>query len=108
MAVYNKLGCGFLESVYQEALEIEFKQRGIPYKRECDIGIYYDGILLNKTFRADFVCYDRIIIELKAVSCLDDGNRAQMRNYLKATKYKLGLLINFGSPKGVIIERRLN
>ena len=108
MAVYNNLGCGFLESVYQEALEIEFQRRGIPYKSECDLDIYYDGILLRKTFRADFVCYGKIIVELKAVSALDDGNRAQMRNYLKATNLRLGLLINFGETKGIVIERRVN
>ena len=108
IAVYNNLGCGFLELVYQEVLEIEFQRRGIPYKREYDLEIYYDGILLKKTFRADFVCYYRIIVELKAVSCLDDGNRAQMRNYLKAPKYKLGILINFGTSEGVVIERRVN
>ena len=70
--------------------------------------IYYDGILLRKNFRADFVCYDKIIVELKAVSALDDGNRAQIRNYLKATNLRLGLLINFGETKGIVIERRVN
>ncbi len=108
MVVYNNLGCGFLEPVYQEALEIEFRRMGIPYQREVELDIYYDGILLEKKYKADFVCYDKIIVELKAVSELDDGNRAQIRNYLKATHYKLGLLINFGDIDGVIIERRIN
>ena len=108
MKVYNTLGCGFLEPVYQEALEIEFQRRGIPYKREEELDIYYDGILLKKKYIADFVCYDKIIVELKAVCELDDGNRAQVRNYLKATGYKLGLLINFGDSDGLVVERRLN
>lgn len=108
LQVYNTLGSGFLEPVYQEALEIEFQRRGIPYEREVDLDIYYDDILLEKKYRADFVCYDKIIVELKAVSALDDGNRAQVRNYLKATGYQLGLLVNFGDNNEVVIERRLN
>lgn len=108
LQVYNTLGSGFLEPVYQEALEIEFQRRGIPYEREVDMDIYYDDILLEKKYRADFVCYDKIIVELKAVSALDDGNRAQVRNYLKATGYQLGLLVNFGDNNEVVIERRLN
>ena len=106
--VYNTLGCGFLEPVYQEALEIEFERMGITYQREVELDIYYDGILLDKKYKADFVCYGKIIVELKAVSELDDGNRAQIRNYLKATGYKLGLLVNFGDANEVVIERRLN
>ncbi len=108
LQVYNTLGSGFLEPVYQEALEIEFQRRGIPYEREVDLDIYYDDILLEKKYRADFVCYDKIIVELKAVSALDDGNRAQVRNYLKATGYQLGLLVNFGDNNEVVIERRMN
>ena len=106
--VYNTIGCGFLEPVYQEALEIEFERMGIPYQREVELDIYYDGILLDKKYKADFVCYGKMIVELKAVSELDDGNRAQIRNYLKATGYKLGLLVNFGDANEVVIERRLN
>ena len=94
--VYNKLGHGFLEAVYQECLEIEFKKRGIPYEREKDIKIFYDGIELTQSYRADFVCYDKIIVELKAVSSLDDAHHAQVYNYLHATGYKLGILLNFG------------
>ena len=96
LKVYSVLGAGFLESVYQEALEIEFKKQGIPFEREKEIKIYYDGEELNQTFKADFVCFDKIIVELKAVSALDDAHRCQVFNYLKATKYKLGLLFNFG------------
>lgn len=108
MKVYEILGHGFVEPVYQEALEIEFRRRNIPYKREVEIEIYYDGVLLEKKFRADFVCYDSIIVELKAVSELDEGNLLQLSNYLKATHLRLGLLINFGNMSGVEIERWIN
>ena len=108
MKVYEILGHGFVESVYQEALEIEFRRRNIPYKREVEIEVYYDGVLLEKKFRADFVCYDSIIVELKAVSELDEGNLLQLSNYLKATHLRLGLLINFGNISEVEIERWIN
>ncbi len=97
--VYNKLGHGFLEAVYQEALEIEFRRRNIPYVREKELKIIYDGVELKQTYKADFVCFDKIIVELKAVSALDDAHRSQVYNYLHATGYKLGLLYNFGSSK---------
>ena len=103
--VYNKLGHGFLESVYQEALEIEFKRRNIPFEREKELKIIYDGFELKQTYKADFVCYDKVIVELKAVSCLDDAHRSQVFNYLHATGYKLGLLYNFGCPDGLERER---
>ena len=108
MKVYEILGHGFVESVYQEALEIEFRRRNIPYKREVEIEVYYDGVLLEKKFSADFVCYDSIIVELKAVSELDEGNLLQLSNYLKATHLRLGLLINFGNMSGMEIERWIN
>ena len=95
--VYNKLGHGFLEAVYQEALEIEFQRRNIPYEREKELKINYDGVELKQTYKADFVCYDKIIVELKAVSALEDAHRSQVYNYLHATGMKLGLLYNFGS-----------
>ena len=94
--VYNNLGHGFLEAVYQEALEIEFQRRNIPYAREKELKIIYDGVELKQTYKADFVCYDKIIVELKAVSALDDAHRSQVYNYLHATGMKLGLLYNFG------------
>ena len=93
--VYNFLGAGFLEAVYQEALEIEFQRRNIPYEREKQLKITYDGIELQQTYRADFVCYGKIIVELKAVSTLENVHRSQVYNYLRATGYKLGLLYNF-------------
>ena len=107
MKVYNTLGCGFLEAVYQEALEIEFNKLGIPYEREKALEIVYDGVVLNKKYVADFVCYDKIILELKAVKELDDSHRSQVFNYLKATGFKLGLLINFGKYNEIQIERKV-
>ena len=107
MRVYNLLGSGFLEAVYQEALEIELDKRHIPYEREKELEIYYDGIRLGKKYVADFVCYDKIILELKAVKELDDSHRSQIYNYLKATGFKLGFLINFGKYDDLQIERRV-
>ena len=103
--VYNKLGHGFLEAVYQEALEIEFKRRNIPYEREKELKITYDEIELKQTDTTDFVCYGKIIVELKAVSALNDAHRSQVHNYLHATNYKLGLLYNFGNPDELEKER---
>ncbi len=97
MEVHRTLGCGFLEAVYQEALEIEFQKQGIPCHREKVLEIQYKGIPLQKTYIADFVCYDKIIVELKALSSLSEEHYAQVLNYLKATGYRLGLLINFGA-----------
>ena len=107
MQVYNTLGTGFLEAVYQEALAIELTKRGIPYEREKDLKIYYDGQELKQTYRADFVCYDNIIVEIKAVADLNDSHRSQVFNYLKATGFKLGLLFNFGHSGGLEFERKL-
>ena len=103
--VYNGLGPGFLEAVYQEALEIEFQRQGIPYEREKDIKIFYDGVELKQSYRADFVCYNKIIVELKAVSSLDDAHHAQVYNYLHATGFKLGILLNFGYAEGLEKDR---
>ena len=95
-AVHQALGCGFLERVYQDALEIEFKDRRIPYEREKEIQIMYKGKPLGEPYRADFVCYGKIIVELKAVDELCGIHRSQVVNNLKATGFKLGLLVNFG------------
>ena len=105
MHVYNTLGPGFLEAVYQEALAIEFKKRGIPYEQEKELKVFYDGQELKQTYRADFVCYGNIIVELKAVSELDNSHRSQVYNYLKATGYKLGIIFNFGSREELQYER---
>ena len=105
--VYNTLGCGFLEKVYQEAIEIEFKEAGIPYKREARLQINYNGHVLTQEYIADFLCYDKIIIEVKAVSQLNEVHMAQVFNYLKATNLDLGLLVNFGE-KSLKVERIFN
>ena len=107
MKVYYVLGSGFLEAVYQEALEIELDRRHIPYEREKELEICYDGIKLGKKYIADFVCYGKIILELKAVKELDDSHRSQLYNYLKATGFKLGFLINFGKYDELQIERKV-
>ena len=107
MQVYNTLGIGFLEAVYQEALALEFTKRGIPFEREKELKIYYDGQELKTTYRADFVCYGDIIVEIKAVSDLDNCHRSQVYNYLKATGFKLGLLYNFGHADGLQYERKV-
>ena len=107
MNVYNVLGCGFLESVYQEALAIEFKCEGVPFEAEKEVRIFYSGVELKQTYKPDFFCYDGIIIELKAVSTIDASHRAQLYNYLKATQCRLGLLINFGNSNGLQVERKV-
>jgi GxxExxY protein len=98
MTVHKELGSGFLEKVYQEALEIELRERDIPFEKEKQLVINFKGVPLSKYYFADFVCFGGIILELKAVETLSNSHTAQILNYLKATKFKLGLLINFGSP----------
>lgn len=97
MDVHSNLGCGFLESVYQEALELELIRNSIPYEVESQIDIHYKEVVLDKKYYSDFVCYDEIILELKAVKSIEDIHVAQLMNYLKATRKKVGYLINFGS-----------
>jgi GxxExxY protein len=106
--VYREKGCGFTEPIYQECLEMELSLQDIPYDAQCRIPLTYKGRKLSHTFVPDTVCYDKIIIELKAVSALTDEHRSQIINYLKATGMKLGLLINFGAKDGVVIERFVN
>lgn len=98
MQVHKKLGSGFLESVYAEALEFEFKKVNIPYEREKKLPVIYDNQILKKYFKADFVCYNSIILEIKATKYLIDADSQQTLNNIKATKFKLGLLVNFGTP----------
>jgi len=107
MEVHKKLGPGFLESDYAEALELEFKKADMPYEREKKLPVFYDQLPLNKYFRADFVCFNSIIIELKSSKYLVDADRQQTLNNVKATKFKLGLLINFGTPS-LTYKRILN
>ena len=104
-AVNRKLGIGFLEAVYQEALEIELSRRNIPFISQQELEILYDGTPLASKYIADIVCFGKIIIELKAVSKIDAQHKAQLMNYMAAGGFKLGLLVNFNSfPKSEIIR----
>ncbi len=96
MEVHKKLGPGFLESVYSEALELEFNNAAISYEKEKKLPVFYDDKPLKKFFRADFVCFDSIIIELKATKFIIEADKKQTLNNEKATNFRLGLLINFG------------
>jgi len=97
MEVHKELGRGFLEAVYQEALGREFSLQRIPNKAQPIIDILYKEVLLEKKYQPDFICYDEVIVEIKAVSSLSGVEEAQLINYLKATGLKVGLLLNFGS-----------
>jgi len=103
--VYREMGCGFLEAVYQECLEKELRQQEIPFVAQRELVLQYKGETLIQTYRPDFICYDRIIVELKAVKELANEHRAQVHNYLKATGLELGLLVNFGHYPKAEIER---
>jgi GxxExxY protein len=107
MEVHRTLGCGFLEVVYQEALALEFSLRNIPYFTSPEIQIVYKGISLKKTFFLDFLVFDKIIVEIKALDTLTGRERAQLLNYLKAANLELGLLINFGAQH-LQSERMIN
>ena len=97
MEVHRQLGCGFLEPVYQESLAVEFALHNIPFCREDRIPIRYKGRLLESHYSADFICFDSIVVELKALARLSGTEEAQVINYLKATGCKTGLLLNFGT-----------
>lgn len=99
MEVHNELGHGFLESVYQDALEREFVLRDIPYVREHSISVSYKGLTLSSPYRADFLCFDSVIVELKAIKGLTPVEDAQVLHYLKATGFQRALLLNFGTPR---------
>ena len=99
MQVHSELGRGFLERVYQDALERELLLQEIPYQREVKIPVFYRGVELPSYFTADFVCYENIIVELKALTEWSGVEKAQVLNYLKATGYKRGLLLNFGKDR---------
>ena len=97
MEVHRLLGCGFLEAVYQEALAIEFKARNILFKRELCLPISYKGSLLSTSYCADFICFDSVVVELKALAHMSGTEESQVINYLKATGYEVGILLNFGA-----------
>ena len=103
--VYREKGCGFLEGVYQECMEIELRLQGVPYAAKKPLKLEYKGCPLRSTYEPDFICYEKIVLELKAVTELADEHRAQVQNYLKATGMKLGLLINFGHYPKAQVER---
>jgi GxxExxY protein len=106
--VYKELSCGLSEPIYQEALEIEFNLRGIPFEREKELVVYYKGRKLRKKYVADFVCYDDIIVELKALDNVTSKEVSQLLNYLHITKYPLGLLVNFGHEDNLEWKRYAN
>lgn len=103
--VYREMGCGFLESVYQECLEKELKNRNIPYLAQPEIELIYKGEVLTQKYKPDIICYSKIIIELKAVKEIGPEHEAQILNYLHATNMNLGLLVNFGAYPKVEIKR---
>lgn len=103
--VYREMGCGFLEAVYQECLEKELSQRGLPFVAQHELQLRYKGEPLKQTYKPDLICFDSIVVELKALSATTGEHQAQVLNYLKATRMKLGLLVNFGCHPKATIER---
>ncbi len=103
--VYNNMGCGFMEAVYQECLETEFSFQLIPFQAQALLNLHYKQQPLKKAYISDFICYGKIIVEIKALSKLTNEHRAQVHNYLAATEFKLGLLINFGHYPKLEYER---
>ena len=103
--VYREMGCGFLESVYQECMEKELRAQNIPFIAQAQLELHYKQEKLQQTYKPDFICYGKIIVELKAVKEICNEHRAQLHNYLKATGYKLGFLVNFGHYPKATIER---
>jgi len=103
--VYREKGCGFLEAVFQECLEIEFRLQGISFVSHPSLSLEYKGRPLRQNYTPDFVCADKIVLEIKAMSKLCDEHRAQVHNYLRASGRRLGLLVNFGHYPGIEYER---
>jgi len=103
--VYKEKGCGFLEAVYQECLELELGDQSLAFVAQPKLGLTYKGRTLRQTYAPDFICFGKIVMEIKAVSVLTDEHRAQVHNYLRASGYKLGLLVNFGHFPKVESER---
>jgi len=105
MTLYNELGSGYSESIYQECLSVICSEKGIPWEREKMLKMYFHDVELEKTYKADFVCYDDIIVELKAVKELLSEHRAQLFNYMRITDTRFGILINFGEPSRLHAEK---
>jgi GxxExxY protein len=103
--VYREMGCGFVESVFQECMEKELRMRGIPFAAQQELQIFYKGVKLEQICKPDLICHGKIIVELKAVKTIAPEHRAQVINYLKASGLRLGLLVNFGHYPKVEIER---
>lgn len=103
--VYKEKGCGFLEDVYQECLEIEFELQEIPFEAQYPLKLKYKGRSLRKKYVPDFICFEKIIVEIKAVQEIANEHRAQVQNYLKATGYKLGIIADFGHYPKIQLER---
>ena len=103
--VYKEMGSGFLEAIYQECLENEFRLQKIDFVSQAELRLNYKGDTLRQFYKPDFICFEKIIVELKAVNKIAPEHKAQLINYLKATGLKLGLLVNFGSHPKVEIER---
>jgi GxxExxY protein len=103
--VYREMGCGFLEAVYQECLEKELRKKNIPFVPQRELQLFYKGEQLQQSYKPDLICYDKIIVELKAVKKIAPEHKAQTFNYLKATGLMLGLIVNFGHYPKVQIER---
>lgn len=107
MKVHSNLGSGFLEAVYEEAIEKEFQNMNIPFLKQAKLNVFYNDEKLKKTYRADFICFDKIIVEIKAVGVMPLAFYKQLKNYLKATNLELGILINFGESS-LTYKRILN
>jgi GxxExxY protein len=106
--VYNEMGSGYLEAVYQECLCLEFEAQRIPFVEKPRLYLAYKTIPLRQEYEPDFMCFDEIIVEIKAIKLLTDDHRAQVINYLKSTRKSLGLLVNFGNPQKLEYERFVN
>ena len=105
MTLYNELGSGYSEPIYQECLSVICTEKDIPWEREKMLKMYFHGVELEKTYKADFVCFDDIIVELKAVSELLSEHRAQLFNYMRITNTRFGILINFGEKERLHAEK---
>ena len=103
--VYKEMGSGFLEAVYQKCLEIEFSEKKIPFEAQKELQLKYHDQILKQTYKPDFLCYNKIIVEIKALSKIVDEHRAQILNYLNGAGFKLGILVNFGHHPKLEYER---